>query len=88
MAEEMYDVVAKVISQEGECSAGHRVGDEFLIGQTTPIGMCSWAFCALFPFAVALQAGGSFPWEESEDITTVACPDPQNPLVFELKRQS
>ncbi len=83
---EMYDVIAKVISQEGECSAGHRVGDEFLVGQTTPIGMCSWAFCALFPFATALQSGGSFPWEDDEDSTTVACPDPENPLIFELTR--
>ena len=83
---EMHDVIAKVISQKGECSAGHRVGDEFLIGQTTPIGMCSWAFCALFQFATVLQSGGSFPWETKEGRTTVACPDPENPLVFELER--
>ncbi len=85
---EMYDVIARVISQKGECSAGHRLDDEFLIGQTTPIGMCSWAFCALFPFATVLQAGGSFPWENEEGRTTVACPDPQNSVVFELTRQS
>jgi len=80
----MNDVIARVISQKGECSAGHRVGDEFIIGQTTPIEMCSWAFCALFPFATVLQSGCSFPWEAEDGRTTVACPDPQNPLVFEL----
>ena len=83
---EMHNVIAKVISQKGECSVGHRVGDEFIVGQTTPEGMCAWAFCALFQFAVVLQSGSSFPWEAGEGKTTVACPDPENPLVFELRR--
>lgn len=82
----MRDVIAKVISQEGTCSAGHRVGDEFVIGQITPHGMCSWAFCTVFPFATVLQSGCSFPWEAEEGKTTVACPDPGSPVVFELRR--
>lgn len=84
--QEMKDVIAKVISQQGTCSAGHKVGDEFVVGQNTPEGMCSWSFCALFPFATVLQSGCSFPWEAEEGMTTVACPDPENPVVFELKR--
>jgi len=84
---EMHEVVAKVISQKGTCSAGHKVGDEFLVSQLTPRNMCSWAFCSLFQFAAVLQSGASFPWELSKDSTTVACPDPENPLVFELRRQ-
>jgi uncharacterized repeat protein (TIGR04076 family) len=48
--------------------------------------MCPWAFYTLFPFISVLQFGGSFPWEEDRDKTTVACPDPANPVVFELKR--
>ena len=83
---QMHDVIAKVISQKGECSAGHQVGDEFIVGQATPEGMCSWAFCALFQFATVLQSGCSFPWEAEVGKTTVACPDPENPLVFELRR--
>ncbi|MFC2000399.1 TIGR04076 family protein [Chloroflexota bacterium] len=84
----MPDVIAKVISQMGTCEAGHRVGDEFVIGEKTPPDMCSWGFCALFPFAQVLLFGGSFPWEKDPDKTTVACPDPGNPVVFELKRGS
>ncbi len=83
---EMHHVIARVISQQGTCAAGHKVGDEFIIGQETPVGMCSWAFYALFPFATVLQFGGSFPWEEDKDKTTAACPDPANPVVFELRR--
>jgi len=82
----MHQMTAKVISQQGTCEAGHKVGDEIAIGQLTPPGMCSWAFCALFPFAEVLQFGGSFPWEEDPNQTSVACPDPTNPVVFELRR--
>jgi len=85
MAKE-YKVVARVISQKGECHLGHRVGDEFEIGHVTPSGMCSWAFYTIFPFATVLQFGGSFPWEDSQGKAVVACPDSQNPVVFELRR--
>lgn len=82
----MTEIVAGVISQKGTCEVGHKVGDEFTIGETTPPGMCSWAFHTLFPFAEVLQFGGSFPWEKDPDKAMVACPDPSNPVVFELRR--
>ncbi len=82
----MSNVMAKVISQKGTCEAGHAVGDEFIIGQKTPPGICSWAFYTLFPFAEILQFGGSFPWEKDPNKATIACPDPANPVVFELRR--
>ena len=81
-----YKVVAKIISQKGNCALGHRVGDEFEIGDYTPTGMCSWAFYILFPAAVTLQVGGAFPWERDPDKCVVACPDAENPVVFELRR--
>jgi uncharacterized repeat protein (TIGR04076 family) len=84
----VHQIIAKVISQKGTCEAGHKAGDEFVIGQRTPLGMCSWAFHTLFPFAEVLQFGGSFPWEKDPDKATVACPDPDNPVVFELRRES
>ena len=83
---EWYQIKARVISQKGHCSAGHKVGYEFLIGDVVPTGMCSWAFYSLFPFVSALQSGGTFPWEKDPDKTTVACPDAESPLVFELTR--
>jgi uncharacterized repeat protein (TIGR04076 family) len=82
----MSEVIARVISQKGTCAAEYKVGDEFVIGEKTPPGMCSWAFYTLFPFAMVLQFGGSFPWEEEPDKATVICPDPTNPVVFELRR--
>jgi len=81
-----YKVTARVVSQKGTCAATHKVGQEFLIGDKTPAGMCSWAFYAIFPFVSVMQFGGSFPWEKDPDKTTVACPDPENQVVFELRR--
>ena len=82
----MSEVIARVILQKGTCAAGHKVSDEFVIGEKTAPGLCSWAFYTLFPFAEVLRFGGSFPWEKDADKTTVVCPDPGNPVVFELRR--
>jgi len=83
---ESYDVSVKVISQKGTCDAGHKVGDEWIISHKTPEGICPVAYNALYPFACALAFGGAFPWETDPDMTTVACPDAQNPVVFETRR--
>ena len=80
-------ISAKVISQKGTCVAAHKVGDEFLITDMCPAGMCAWAFYTLFPFAQVLMSGGNFPWEKDPDKCTVACPDPGSPVVFELSRR-
>jgi len=82
----MAKVVARVISQKGCCSAGHKVGEEFIMEDHVSPGICTWAFYAIFPFMAVLQYGGTFPWEKDPGKTTVACPDAENPLVFELRR--
>lgn len=83
---ESYNVSIKVISQKGSCEAGHKVGDQWLVGEKTPEGMCIFAFSSLFPCITPLMFGGAFPWEKDPDKTTVACPDSENPVVFELRR--
>jgi len=84
----MSNLVAKVISQKGTCEAQHKVGDEFVIDEGVPPNLCSWAFYAMFPCVQVLRFGGSFPWEKDPNKTSVACPDPDNPVVFELRRTS
>ena len=84
MAERLVRV--KVISQKGHCAAGHKVGDEWLVGEKTPEGMCIFAFASLFPFMTPLIYGGAFPWEKDPDKATAACPDGQNPVIFEISR--
>jgi uncharacterized repeat protein (TIGR04076 family) len=81
-----YKVRIKVVSQKGYCGAGHKVGDEWLVEKNTPEGICVFAMAALSPFMTPLIYGGAFTWEEDPDVTTVACPDAQNPVVFEIRR--
>ena len=83
---ETYDVIAKVVSQKGTCGAEHKVGDQWVIGSKTTEGICLSAFNALSPSLRVLRFGGSFPWSSDSDVATVACPDAQNPVVFELRR--
>lgn len=83
---ESYNVSIKVKSQKGHCEAGHKVGDQWLVGEKTPEGICLFAFASLLPFITPLMYGGAFPWDKDPDVTTVACPDPDNPVVFEIRR--
>ncbi len=89
MAEEhegLHKVVARVISQKGTCGVGHKVGDKWVIGLTTPEGICQAAYSTLFPAARALMLGGSHYWEPDPDAIMIACPDADNPVVFEVRR--
>jgi len=83
---ERYKVSIKVISQKGTCALEHKVGDQWVVEDKTPEGICLGAFDALFPYLQVLMYGGAFPWEDDPDMTTAACPDATNPVVFELRR--
>jgi uncharacterized repeat protein (TIGR04076 family) len=83
---ERYEIAAKVVSQKGTCAAEHKVGEEWVIGGKTPQGICIGAFDSLYPYVLVLRFGGTFPWETDPDVTAVVCPDPENPVVFELRR--
>ncbi|MFC2013503.1 TIGR04076 family protein [Chloroflexota bacterium] len=83
---ESYKVSIKVKSQKGTCAYKHNVGDQWVVDGKTPEGVCLSAFDALFPSLRVLMYGGAFPWEEDPDVTTAACPDAANPVVFELRR--
>ncbi len=83
---ETYEVAIKVVSQKGTCAWGHKVGEKWVMGGKTPEGICLGAFNALHPDARVLRFSGSLPWESEPDTVTVACPDAENPVVFELRR--
>jgi uncharacterized repeat protein (TIGR04076 family) len=83
----------KIISVKGTCAAKHYVGQEFDLSKDFVLGLsgdsrtlCPSAFSAVFPAWRVLRHGGEFPWEEDKDKTTIACPDPFNPVVMELRR--
>ncbi len=82
----IHKVVAKVISQKGHCDAGHKVGDEWVLGPKTTGGICNGAFQAMHSYAFVLIIGAAMPFGADPDVATVACLDANNPVVFELRR--
>ena len=61
---DIYDVKVTVISQQGHCEVGHRVGDYWVIdGKTmkTPEGLCLFAYQTLQSMLISLMVGGTFP---------------------------
>ncbi len=81
-----YDVKITLVSQLKKCPAGHKVGDEFYVGNNTPAGICLGAFCSLIPYIQTLKFGGSFFWEKEEGVGTMCCPDPEVVNTFRLER--
>lgn len=82
-----YDVLVRVMSQKGECAAGHKVGDEiFFDGKTVQGKICISALYSILPKVFAMRYGAHFPWLSDPDVATHACPDAQNPVVFEIRR--
>ncbi len=82
---EAYEVEVKVIAQKGTCHAGHKVGDKWVIKQHTP-EICVTAYQYMHAPVETLMYGGSYPWSDDPETARVVCPDPANPVVFELRR--
>ncbi len=86
-ANDGYTIVAKVIKQEGHCKAGHQVGDKVIFDGLTINGkVCIHALYSFLPKVFALRYEAKFPWLEDPDVSTHACPDAWNPVVFEIRR--
>lgn len=76
-----------------ECSAGHRVGEEFDLTLFSENGtktyrtphVCAFLYDAIFPYLTVLQFGGTFPWEKNKDKSLAGCPD-NNKVVIEIRR--
>ena len=78
-------ITVKEIRGKGICPHGHKVNEKHRIGDGK---LCPWATHTLMPFATALRFGGEVPWREiNKDEVEVACPDPDNVVVFKLTRQ-
>jgi len=82
----IHDIKLKVVSQKGDCGAGHKVGDEWIISGGTPANLCNGAYAALAPFVRTLQYGGEYEWPLGSGTLQLCCPDPFNPVIFELTK--
>ena len=83
-----FRVEAKVISQKGNCQFGHQVNDMVAFdGETIQGRICLSALYSFLPKVFAMRYGADFPWlKENTDVSTHACPDAYNPVVFEIRR--
>jgi len=81
-----YRVKIEVTKQTGICPNGHKVGDSWIAEHVTPGGICMIAFNAICPLLSVLEFGGGFPWKPDKDELQCACPDSDNPVVFQLRR--
>lgn len=84
----MSKVEVTVKSQKGKCDFGHKVGDKivFYDGKSIKGNICYSAMMIILPTVYALAYGAEFPWSKDKDIIVNACPDAENPVVFEIRR--
>lgn len=87
---QIYKVTASVVSQKGKCLAGHKIGDKISYEGTILTGyLCPSAFAVLYRYMYALKFGAEFPFgNPGKNTIRIACPDADNPVVFELKREN
>ena len=62
---------------------GHKVGDKIIFdGKSIKGDICYSALMVLKVYA--MRYGAEFPW--AKDVIFNACPDHENPVVFEIRR--
>lgn len=82
----VYKVQVTIKSIEGECPQGLQVGQSWLIDGKTPAGMCMAAYNSISPTLRLFRFGGEYPWDKDKDITYLSCPDPDNKIIYEIRR--
>lgn len=83
-----YDIEVTVKKVQGTCSFGCKVGDRvYFEGPKIKEGdMCASALMATLPRIFAMRFGAEFPWTKDKDVDYMTCPDPENPVTFEIRR--
>ena len=82
-----HKIILTVINQKWHCELGHKVGDQITCTETGVEGkICMHALYSLVPKVFAMMYDANFYWLEDPDVATHACPDAENPVVFEVKR--
>jgi uncharacterized repeat protein (TIGR04076 family) len=80
-------VKLKVVSQKGICHLNHKIGDKIIVSENGIKGdICIHALYSIFPKAFAIMYGASFPWLKNNENPRHACPDGENPVIFELEK--
>jgi uncharacterized repeat protein (TIGR04076 family) len=82
-----YPVQVTVKSKKGKCNQGMKPGDTWLIKEgKTPGGVCIYAWNCIYPVLRVFRHGGEHWWNPDKDVAHVSCSDPENQVIFEVKR--
>lgn len=79
------EVRAVDIRGRGICPHNIEVGDVFRSDREVG-AVCHWAAHTLLPFTSVLRFVGDLPWETGPGLAWFCCPDPDNSVVFEIRR--
>jgi uncharacterized repeat protein (TIGR04076 family) len=75
-----------IVGIRNKCSNGHKLGEQYVVRNKTPGGICLGSFGAVLPYLTALRFGASFPWEDEKGVITIGCPDHENEVIWRLER--
>jgi len=70
---------------DGNCPAGHKIGNTF--DYPSDCGkICQSAMNSIYPSIQVIASGGRFPWfnPEKPNEWERCCPDPKRPVVFKI----
>jgi uncharacterized repeat protein (TIGR04076 family) len=83
-----YKVSIEIVNilEEGECPAGHQIGETFEYPEERG-KICPAAFHSIYPYIRVMESGGSFPWFDEPGAHSVCCPDYKRPVVFKISRK-
>jgi len=89
-----YKLSASILKVKGDCTAGHKVGEQFDLTLWDPEkdatrrapSLCPFFYNMVLPYLAVLQFGETFPWKGDEGSLQISCPDPANQVTLEIKR--
>jgi uncharacterized repeat protein (TIGR04076 family) len=80
-------VMAKILETKGNCTIGMKPGDEFQLSVHQCGEFCGYFYHNIMGWVKTLQFGGTFPAFPDPDVQVWECPNPQNRVKVELRRE-
>ncbi len=80
-----YKMEVTITGVDGNCRAGHNIGEKLEISCHNPGGLCGWFYHQIFSDLQTFQFGGKLPWWQ-DDIIELQCPDTKNLVTMKLER--
>jgi uncharacterized repeat protein (TIGR04076 family) len=80
-------VMAKILDTQGDCTIGIKPGDEFELSVHQCGEFCGYFYHNILGWIKTLQFGGTFPVFPDPDVQVWECPNGQNRVKVELRRE-